>query len=290
MAASLYDIYLHGMLEDLHVANAKVPPDPNRYKRLSDFQEKVRRRVASIPAGERLKNFYVSPSGVIAVEHTAHSVRGAQPPCGAGSVKIDQQAQEYMLAIGAIGASLAYFPAIGQVAVVISAITSYLIGIGNTYQTDANCGTAVTLVPSCINSVNELDIKVWVGENQNPTMNAQRDPNNDGFGEWLHVEKPYLHPDVVNIAVKDPEDPIGGERKICPFKLVLVRVRNWSHNRNQVVYFRAYWDAPMNNPGCQCIDFSQVSELYRDSILTGFIDTESPDMARYVREYIEQSQ
>jgi hypothetical protein len=41
VAASLYDIYLNGMLEDLHRASEKALPDPTRFDKLEKYQRRI---------------------------------------------------------------------------------------------------------------------------------------------------------------------------------------------------------------------------------------------------------
>jgi len=68
-------------------------------------------------------------------------------------------------------------------------------------------------------------------------------------------------------------------------KVLRVRLRNWNNCENLQLYFKAYWDAPYRNAGCErCTDFSMVSDLYRDTWLTGAI---APEWHTRVRDYFD---
>jgi len=279
MAISLYDIYINGLLRDFYLAEAAQPPPVNRFHYLMELQKKLTAKIIGMPRGERIKNLYVVVSPTVTAEHTKNTVRGAHPPCGASTPRIDEQAEEYIKAITAAGAGLAAIPGVGMVAIAVAGIVAYVVGMQNTYQAEASCVYSTVLVPACL-SLDDLNVRAWVGESQNPLLNAERDPRNDGWAEWIHVDYPYLSEEVISLRLSNTESTI------CKFRLLVLGMRNWSHNRNIQFYFKAYWDAPTRNP-CECLDFSLVSDLYKETLMSTFMD---PDLlGRYVHEYAEES-
>jgi hypothetical protein len=266
---SLYDCYVNGMLDDLYAAQAsgdQIAIDAARLQ-LRDFQEHLERKIAATKTGGgHLKALYVVASPIVTAYHTEAQVNTEYPDCGPNNRTLDEVYKDVSTALDIASKALKGVPVYGTVASYVAKVASIAVTIfGQRHQSNASCADAVALVPACLN-LEDYDIQAWVGQNQNPLANPKIDAYHDNWWGYKHVDVPELTKGTVSVMVpsKDPKHDAGVP---CKFKVLRVRLRNWSNNENLQLYFRAYWDAPMKDDCSHCADFGMVSEIYRDTWL-----------------------
>ena len=262
------------MLDDLRRLQNPVQgqaPPPLTLQRalgnLKNFQTRMESKIRGTKDVGTLKKLFGVASTVVTAYHTDKQVDTDRPQCGADKPKLDEIYNDISDGLAFASAALTTVP-YGQVAAILAGVASVAVGaFGQRHQSHSNCAYAVALIPSCINDINQLRIDAWVGQNQNPMANGQVNVRGDNWWGYKHVDFPEIHPAPADFTIPstDPEHP--GVR-VCRYNLLGVQLRNWNNCENLQLYFKAYWDAPMPaNCDHECIDFSMVSELYRDSWL-----------------------
>jgi hypothetical protein len=289
-----YDLYVTGLLNDLSRAQAAKPVDTNAINQAFRNLEELQKSMESIlkatsAAGGRLKSFYVVASPVVTAYHTVAPVDTKYPECGAANPTLDDIYTEVSTALKVASAAVRAIPVYGTVASLVAKVASLAVSIfGQRHQSHASCVDTIALVPGCL-GLKDLDIQVWVGRNQNPLANPKIDALHDNWWGYKHVDVPELSLKTVSVMVPST-DPKYNAGLPCEFRILRVRLRNWSDNENLQLYFKAYWDAPMT--GCShCSDFGMMSENPGLGLLIDLADeTVIGRLNRYFNDLLKQNQ
>ena len=211
MSEPRYDLYVNGMIEDLLrvEAGGPVPPDAPQtvaeaQKNLEDFNKRVQSKIsATTGAGEFVKNLYVVASPVATAYHTEVPVDKEFPKCGSNYPKLDEIYEQVSKGLAAVSFGARTIPVYGTVASILVGVASIAVSaLGQRHQDNASCVTTLALVPSCLKLEN-LDIKVWVGQNQNPTANHLiENPKDDNWWGQKPFPRPLLFSDT---SINDPQ-------------------------------------------------------------------------------------
>lgn len=290
---SLYDLYVNGMLNDLHYAQHPDPNNPPKttLKEAQDALERFQKNIeAKIAAGGKLKNFYTFSSEVVTAYHTQSQVDTPYPNCGGNNPTLTDTAREVSAGLAAAGRALNAVPVYGQVLSLLSTAASIAVKVfGATRQSNASCVDGIILVPSCLQE-NDLDVQVWVGQNQNPLANPKIDfPKDDNWWGYKHVDPPQLIPEPVTLKVPTTDPRYDAHTRDCDFKILRVRLRNWNNCENLQLYFEASWDAPMTDECKSCADFGMMSKLYRGGWLFNILSEDKGRLTRYFMDQVENA-
>lgn len=259
--ALLAGIYLEGAWQDYY-AGDRTP--------LYELQQAIDTSVAtSAASGQPLRFFYKTSSDETRVVRTQRRVSGAYPSCGAGTPKLGEDVQRYLLALETLAAGVDKALGTLFLAKFVASLVAFAVGEANLYQTEANCSNVCTLVPAQVPE-KELLVETYFRVEAGPW--AKRTAPSD-FGHWSHLEAPVISHSTAKLAIK-PGDPLrhkAADEKTCEMRMVCTRLRNWSAHREVSAKIEVSFDA---NPayGKMCVDYTMLSDSVRNAVVSAAMD------------------